>query len=107
MKDILRACWWAVITMTTVGYGDIVPSTATGKLVGVMCAALGIMVIAITVPLFVNNFLTYYVYADLETEVPRDANNKQSKKDSVSDNKIHQNAAGKVSDASVTLVTEC
>ncbi|XP_041377216.1 potassium voltage-gated channel protein Shaw-like [Gigantopelta aegis] len=109
MKNILRACWWAVITMTTVGYGDIVPSTAVGKLVGVLCAAMGIMVIAITVPLFVNNFLTYYVYADLQPDPASKVNAKQSKRrtGSMTRSKVHQCTPERGSDTPITIVTEC
>lgn len=36
------ALWWSAATITTVGYGDIVPVTPIGRLVGVFCMALGI-----------------------------------------------------------------
>lgn len=36
------ALWWSAATITTVGYGDIVPVTTIGRTVGVLCMALGI-----------------------------------------------------------------
>lgn len=37
-----EALWWSVVTMTTVGYGDIVPATTAGKLIGIMVMAGGV-----------------------------------------------------------------
>ena len=45
--SIPRAMWWCVATMTTVGYGDAVPATAVGKLLGGLIATGGIVLIAI------------------------------------------------------------
>jgi voltage-gated potassium channel len=42
VRDAFGAFWWAVVTLTTVGYGDMVPATAGGKIMGVVVMVCGI-----------------------------------------------------------------
>ena len=60
VDSIPEAWYWAIVTLTTVGYGDLSPKTYPGRLVASLCAVYGIMILAVTLQIFVNNFLVYY-----------------------------------------------
>lgn len=48
--------WWSVITITTIGYGDQVPATASGKAVAGICMVLGTLIIALPLFRFASQF---------------------------------------------------
>src|SRR5215471_11720833 len=50
--------WWALQTVTTVGYGDVTPAHASGRLVGAVVMLEGIAFLAITTALITSTFVT-------------------------------------------------
>ena len=54
--SIPDAMWWAVITLTTVGYGDAAPVTFLGKVIGIMTALLGVCTVALLTGIVANSF---------------------------------------------------
>ena len=52
--------WWAVQTLTSLGYGDFPVETISGKLMGSLCAVCGVLVMALPIPIVVDNFADYY-----------------------------------------------
>ncbi|XP_023591976.1 potassium voltage-gated channel subfamily C member 3 [Trichechus manatus latirostris] len=73
-KNIPIGFWWAVVTMTTLGYGDMYPKTWSGMLVGALCALAGVLTIAMPVPVIVNNFGMYYSLAMAKQKLPKKKN---------------------------------
>ncbi|XP_042197779.1 potassium voltage-gated channel subfamily S member 2 [Callorhinchus milii] len=59
--DTIPACWWwGTVSMTTVGYGDVVPTTVAGKLAASGCILCGILVVALPITIIFNKFSHFY-----------------------------------------------
>ncbi|XP_076650505.1 potassium voltage-gated channel protein Shaw isoform X1 [Halictus rubicundus] len=70
-KSIPLGLWWALVTMTTVGYGDMVPRTYLGMFIGALCALAGVLTIALPVPVIVSNFAMYYSHTQARAKLPK------------------------------------
>ncbi|EFO27392.2 hypothetical protein LOAG_01086 [Loa loa] len=63
--SIPAGLWWAIVTMCTIGFGDMVPKTYLGMLVGSLCALMGVLTIALPVPVIVANFSNLYSHSQV------------------------------------------
>ena len=71
--SIPDAMWWGAITLTTVGYGDVYPVTALGKIVGALIAMLGIGLFALPAGIIASGFA-----AELQPKTSKPSNLKRS-----------------------------
>ena len=54
--NVPATLWWAVVTLTTVGYGDVVPVTTAGRILAGVMAILGIAFIAVPASILASGF---------------------------------------------------
>ncbi len=55
-SNIPQAMWWAIVTVTTVGYGDMVPITPFGKFLGSVLGFVGVAVVALPAGIMASGF---------------------------------------------------
>lgn len=55
-QSVAEAIWWAVVTLTTVGYGDITPITFAGRLLAIMIMILGVGTMALPAGIMAARF---------------------------------------------------
>ena len=53
-SSIPASMWWAVVTLTTVGYGDVTPSTSLGRFLGALITILGVGLAALPAGILAN-----------------------------------------------------
>ena len=64
INSVLDAFWWAVTTVTTVGYGDIIPVSDAGKILAIFYMFFGIGVLVIFLSVLGTNFYKNRFEAD-------------------------------------------
>lgn len=58
--NIFVSIWWALVTMTTVGYGDFYPKTTGGYFVAIFAAVFGLLLLAMPITILASNFNAFY-----------------------------------------------
>jgi hypothetical protein len=66
--SIPHGFWWAIVTMTTLGYGDLYPVTPAGMIVGSMCSITGVIMIALPMVVIGQNFADHYSQMRMEEQ---------------------------------------
>ena len=87
-QSIPGTFWYVIITMTSVGYGDVVPRTLIGRIVAAFCMVTGIIVLlCLPTPVFVTHFGRFY------DDVIREEKDKENENNGVfNEEEIDQNS---------------
>ncbi len=78
----LEGIWWAWVTVTTVGYGDIVPSSGAGRLFGALLILLGVALFA----LLTASFSAFFLQRDInkvERDIERDVDRVEQEEEDI------------------------
>ena len=58
--SVTRSFWWSLVTLTGVGYGDEYPMKATGRIIAVVAAALGVLFVAVPIEVISRFFTAHF-----------------------------------------------
>jgi len=70
--SIPATAWWAMATITTVGYGDVSPATTAGKLVATLTMCVGVLSISVPVAVIAASFQEEYASMQQQKEVEQE-----------------------------------
>jgi len=64
INSFIDALWWSFSTTSTVGYGDVVPITFAGKVIGILLMLIGVAIFGIYTALFARAIIDDTVYME-------------------------------------------
>ncbi len=79
--NVLSCFWWSIVTLTTIGYGDVYPVTFIGKIVGALMAILGIGLVAMPTGIISAGFLEKINEKAKEKEEAKKEENEETTKE--------------------------
>lgn len=75
--SIIRSLWWAIVTLTTVGYGDVYPETALGRVAAGLVALAGIGIVAMPTGILASAFAEEFRERHERAKLAHDAKQKR------------------------------
>ena len=70
-NNIPASLWWGIVTVTTVGYGDLSPTSIPGRIFGIFCALCGVLLVSMSASIAGSSFVLYYNLARAQMKIPR------------------------------------
>ncbi|CAC5378360.1 unnamed protein product [Mytilus coruscus] len=64
-SSIPHSWWFSIVTMTTLGYGDMIPKTVIGKIIASFCSLLGLLLFSLVIPVMATTYISIYGIADI------------------------------------------
>lgn len=63
--------WYAIVSLTTIGYGDFSPKTTLGRLFGGACVVTGVLMIGLPMTIVVEIFTNFYRHLGARSKLPK------------------------------------
>jgi potassium voltage-gated channel Shaw-related subfamily C protein len=70
-RSIPDGLWYAVVSLTTIGYGDFVPITTFGRILGSLCVITGVLMIGLPMTIIVEIFTDFYNHLKARNKLPK------------------------------------
>jgi voltage-gated potassium channel len=65
--------WWAIVTVTTIGYGDIAPKQTEGRIIAIVVIVVGIAFLSVLTAAIASHFVDNDATTDNQADAERDA----------------------------------
>jgi hypothetical protein len=67
----MESFWYAIVSLTTIGFGDISPTTTLGRIFGSLCVITGVLMIGLPMTIVVEVFTQLYTHLGARSKLPK------------------------------------